>query len=329
MASHAFLDLGLDDLADVVAYDAVARQASDGRLAEIDGDGLVNSASVGEVVRRASCRHDDDALAEAFDRQVAWICSGAPRAADGTVFHLAGMREVWVDTVYMVVPLLVLAGRVDEARRQLDGHERRLRDPATGLYAHRWDEDSRTLSRAARWGTGNGWVAAGLARALHLLAEEGIDDGGFARRAREQARELVDACLEHRRPDGLFHDVLDDPTSFTETNVAQMLAYTVLTGVADGWLPAGYADVGTSLLDTARAQVGPLGFVEGVCGAPRFDRPGPIRGGPVVPPSGPRSGTAPGRRLSPPSCRGHDEGPRSAGSGAFVVAVSTSVRRGT
>lgn len=274
VASHAFLDLGLDDLADVVARDAVMRQTADGRLAEIDEGGIVNSGAVGEVVRWASRRHGDRALAEAFDRQVAWVCGGAPRAADGTVFHLAGSRQVWVDTVYMVVPLLVLAGRVEEAQRQLDGHERRLRDPGTGLYAHIWDEDSQALARAALWGTGNGWVAAGLARSLRLLREAGDDGGGFGRRAAERARDLVDACLEHRGPDGLFHDVLDDPTTFTEANIAQMLAYTALTGVADGWLPANYADVGRSLLDTARAQVCPLGFVEGVCGAPRFDRQG-------------------------------------------------------
>ena len=274
VAGHAFLDLGLDDLAEVVARDAVVRQVPDGRLAQVEDDGVVNSAAVGEVVRWAARRHDDAALAAAFDRQVEWVASRGPRAPDGTVFHLTGRREVWVDSVYMVVPLLVLAGRVDEAQRQLDGHRGRLLDPGSGLYAQIWDEDAGRASRAAHWGTGNGWVAAGLARALRLLLAEGVDGGGFAAGAAEHARALVDACLVHRRADGLFHDVLDDPGTFTEANVAQMLAYTTLTGVADGWLPARYADVGLSLLATGRAQVGPEGFVEGVCGAPRFDRPG-------------------------------------------------------
>lgn len=274
VTSHAFLDLGLDDLADVMAHDAVMRQTADGKLAEMGDGGVVNSGSVGEVVRWSSRKHGDRALAEAFDRQVRWLCTDAPRADDGTVFHITGTRQIWVDSVYMLVPLLVLAGRVGEAERQLDGHERRLRDPGTGLYAHMWDEDSRTLTRAALWGTGNGWVAAGLARALHLLGDGDLKRSAFARRAADQARVVVDACLVYRRPDGLFHDVLDDSGSFVEANVAQMLCYTTFTGVADGWLPTSYADVGRSLLETARAQVGPLGFVEGVCGAPRFDRRG-------------------------------------------------------
>jgi unsaturated rhamnogalacturonyl hydrolase len=178
---------------------------------------------------------------------------------------------VWVDSIYMVVPLLVLAGEVDAALEQLLGHAERLHHAGSGLYAHMWDEDSGRLTRAAHWGTGNGWVVAGLARALRLLPG---DHGTFAAYARQHARSVIDACLAHRRPDGLFHDVLDDPASFPETNVAQMLAYATLTGAADGWLPPHYADVGMSLLATARSRIGPEGFVEGVCGAPRFDRQG-------------------------------------------------------
>ncbi len=265
------LDLGLHEVAEVMAHDAVVRQTLLGQLAEIEGGGIVNSGAAGEVVLWASRRTADATLAKAFERQVRWITTEAPRADDGTIFHITGTREVWVDSVYMVVPLLVLAGKVDEALRQLIGHAERLQDAGSGLYAHMWDEDSGRLTRAAHWGTGNGWVVAGLARALHLLGDGNAD---FAAYAQRHARSVIDACLEHRRPDGLFHDVVDDSSTFIEANVAQMLAYATLTGAADGWLPPQYADIGLSLLATARSQIGPAGFVEGVCGAPRFDRQG-------------------------------------------------------
>lgn len=275
VTGQALLDLGLHDLAEVVARDAVLLGTAEGRLAEVEGPtSAVNTGAVGEVVRWAADRTGDPELHRAVDGLVRWIAQDAPRADDGTVFHLLGERTVWVDTVYMTVPLLVLAGRTDEAARQLDGHARRLRDEATGLYAHIWDEDAGAPARAAHWGTGNGWVAAALARARHLLSDAGADGDPFGRRAEEQVGELVDACLAHRRPDGLFHDVLDDPGTFVEASTAQMLAYAALTGVADGWLPPRYADVGHDLLATARARVDRLGVVEGVCGAPRFDRPG-------------------------------------------------------
>ena len=88
------------------------------------------------------------------------------------------------------------------------------------------------------------------------------------------AREVLDACLALRRDDGLFHDVLDDHTSFRETNAAQMFAYAALTGAADGWLPDTYAAVGRDLLAAATREVDEHGLVRNACGAPTFDRPG-------------------------------------------------------
>ena len=152
--SHAVLDLGLQDVAAVIARDAVTRQNTDGMLAEIDGVGLVNAGSVLEVVRWAG-------LTEAYDRQLDWLLRGCPRALDGTLFHIRGLREMWIDTVYMVVPALVLAGEIEAARLQFQGHRRRLFDASTGLYGWRWDEDAGRANHPEHWGTGTGWVVAG------------------------------------------------------------------------------------------------------------------------------------------------------------------------
>nr|WP_294690632.1 glycoside hydrolase family 88 protein [uncultured Friedmanniella sp.] len=275
VASHALLDLERHDVVAVLARDAVTQQSSAGNLADLDESGAVNSGAVGEAVLWQAQRTGEERLQQAFDAQLRWFSTGAPRADDGTLFHLTDTPECWVDSIYMIVPVLVLAGRVDEAARQLDGHRRRLFDPATGLWGWRWHEAEGRRTHPAPWGTGNGWVVAGLARALRLL---GPDPAGparaFAADAARHAHTVIDACLAHRRPDGTFGNVLDDPASFEENNLAQMLAFATLTGSADGWLPASYAEVGRSLLDHARTKVDAHGFVTPVCGAPRFDRPG-------------------------------------------------------
>jgi unsaturated rhamnogalacturonyl hydrolase len=85
---------------------------------------------------------------------------------------------------------------------------------------------------------------------------------------------VLDACLAYRRADGLFHDVLDDPGTFVETNAAQMFAYAALVGAADGWLPQSYRDTGRDLAAAAGRRVDALGLVTGACGSPTFDRPG-------------------------------------------------------
>jgi len=277
VASHALLDLGEHDLVEAMARDAVTRQTAAGKLAEIDDHGIVNCGAAGEAVLWAAQRSGDARLADAYERQLQWIRHDAPRAEDGTVFHIEGTHECWVDTVYMVVPLLVLAGHVEEAAGQLAGHRSRLFDESAGMYGWRWDEDSARVTHPLHWGTGNGWVAAGIARSLRILAARGTADAAsrdFAEQAAAHARTVIDACLAHRAADGLFHNVVDDPSTFSEANLAQMLAYATLTGVADAWLPASYEEVGRSLLAAARRNVDVHGFVTGVCGAPRFDHRG-------------------------------------------------------
>jgi unsaturated rhamnogalacturonyl hydrolase len=259
VAAQACRDIGRDDLVRLLAHAAATRQAADGRLADVDGEtGAVNGAACGEAVLITG-------YADAAERQLDWLVRRAPRDADGTLFHLLDGREVWADTVYMVVPFLALAGRPDLAVAQVDGHRRRL--CPDGLYAAIWSADTGTLRRADRWGGGNGWVVAGIARAIRLAPDLRTDLAGHA-------REVLDACLALRRPDGLFHDVLDDPATFVETNAAQMFAYAALTGAADGWLPPSYADTGHDLLAAAARKVDESGLVRDACGSPTFDHPG-------------------------------------------------------
>lgn len=268
VTGHAAVDLGRGSLVAVIADDAVTRQDAQGRLGEVDGGGLVNCGALVEVVDVAWRATGDARLRQALGRQLAWFEDGCPRADDGTLFHLTGSAQMWTDSVYMLVPALFRLGRPEAAMAQLAGHRARLRLD-DGLYAARWDEPTQRLALGTRWGTGNGWVAAGLARAWREDAAAPHRDD-----LAHQAREVIDACLRHRRPDGLFHDVLDDPTTFVEANAAQMLAYAVLTGVADGWLDASWEHVGRDLRAAAAAGVDAAGFVRPVAGSPHFDHPG-------------------------------------------------------
>ncbi|WP_164702236.1 glycoside hydrolase family 88 protein [Modestobacter sp. KNN46-3] len=248
--------------------DAVARQLPDGRLAELDPACAVNGAALGEFVDSLAHRLGDPALAAAAARQHGWVSSGAPRAADGTLFHLLGSRQVWADTVYMVVPFLACRGDGAAAVAQLTGHRSRLRDPVSGLWAARWDEDAGALADPRAWGTGNGWVAAGAARAVCWLP------GAAGTAVAAEVRALLDAVLPLRRPDGLFGDVLDDPATPADTNVAAMLGFAALTGAAEGWLPHRFGGVGESLVAAVVERVDGLGRVTGASAAPHFDRPG-------------------------------------------------------
>jgi rhamnogalacturonyl hydrolase YesR len=139
------------------------------------------------------------------------------------------------------------------------------------LVAHIWDESKQHCSDPAYWGGGNGWTAASLARVIRALPPERAADraklAGFL-------RELIDGCIAHQCESGLFCNVVDDPRSFEETNLAQMLAYSIYESVRGGWLPADYLPAADRMRTAARARVDENGFVQGVAGAPTFTQPG-------------------------------------------------------
>ena len=174
------------------------------------------------------------ALRNAADRMVEYARKLAPRAADGTVFH-AG-KTMWSDSFHTTPPLLACAGHWDEAIRQIEGHRRRLWNPQAKLLAHIWDEEHGRLQDGKFWGGGHGWAAAALARVIRALPEERKADRV---RLAGYLREILDGCLAHQLPSGLFRDVVDAPSAFEETNLAQMLAYAIYVSVSGGWLPRG------------------------------------------------------------------------------------------
>jgi hypothetical protein len=74
--------------------------------------------------------------------------------------------------------------------------------------------------------------------------------------------------------DAVVNDILDDPTTFVKTNRAQMLAYSIFRGVKGGWLDKSYLNYANKMPEAAHQKVDQFGLVQGVCGAPNFDRAG-------------------------------------------------------
>jgi unsaturated rhamnogalacturonyl hydrolase len=272
VAAQALLELGETDWMVLLAKDAVVNQQKDGRLALNEGSGPVaDPAANGEPVMAAARITGDAALRIAAERMLEFELYKAPRTKEGIIFHNHVENRIWVDAFYMLPPFLAVAGHPSEAMKQVLGYRRILLDPAKKLYFHIWDEDRQDFERKLLWGVGNGWAAAGMARVLKALPSSMQAEkemlAGFV-------RELLDAALPFQRQDGLFHDIVDDPASFVETNFAQMLAYTIYRGVAAGWLEAEYLKQADRMRTAVHGKVDAFGLVQGVCGAPNFNRPG-------------------------------------------------------
>ncbi len=274
VAAQALLELGEADLVVLLAKDAVVNQLKDGRLALNEGNPplpVADPAVNGEPLLFAARRTGDPALQAAVDRMLEFELYQAPRTRDGIIYHVYVENRIWIDACYMLPPFLACAGHPEEAVRQVLGYHDRLFDPNKKLFYHIWDEDQQDFARKLLWGVGNGWAAAGMARVIQALPAtmqaEKNRLAGFV-------RELLDGALACQRSDGLFHDVLDDTASFVETNAAQMFSYAIYRGVKAGWLDAGLRPHADRMREAVYTKVDDFGLVQGVCGAPRFDRPG-------------------------------------------------------
>jgi rhamnogalacturonyl hydrolase YesR len=269
--AQALLEAGDREGVILLTKAAMVQRTVDGRLGVVVSGGPTDPAMGGVAYAQAAEWSGDAAMRQAVDGLLEWIRHKAPRSSDGVLYHVFDGPEMWSDGFNGAPPFLAAMGFYDEALKQIEGFRARLWDEKKQLLAHIWDDGKRQFKDGHFWGGGNGWAAAGLARAIRSWPRE-----RSAERARlaEFARQIVDGCLAHQRADGLFHDVVNEPATFVETDLAQMLAYAIYSGIAEGWMPVSYRSHADGMRAAARAKMDAFGFVQGVCGAPAFDRPG-------------------------------------------------------
>ena len=80
----------------------------------------------------------------------------------------------------------------------------------------------------------------------------------------------LDGILAHQRSDHLFHDVLDDPSTFVETNVAQQVAYAIFRLASLIGVPNELLEKALLIRDAVLLKVDRHGLVRGICGSPTF-----------------------------------------------------------
>lgn len=280
---QAFLECGETDYVIAMAYDAVSRQLKDGRTAIMGNDeGATDPCSVGEALLYASAHTGDPLLEDGLKKLLSWALEKAPRNENGIVYHLVSKKQFWVDSIYMLPPFLTAAGYLKEAIKQLRGYAACLYDTEAHLMRHIWNDGDQTWERSLHWGSGNGWTLAAIARMLPALNKQNLnssfdDDILYLKNL---AIDLIEHLLIYLREDGFFHDIVDDPNTFVETNLSQMMAYAIYRGLADGWIDAKkeqgirFRKAADQMRAAANQKLNPCGFIEGVCGAPTFDKAG-------------------------------------------------------
>ena len=273
VAAQAFLELGDERKMILMAKEAVLRQNEEGHLAILYNKlGNTDPAASGEAVLRAGKILDKQKIKDAAQKMANYLLNEASKTESGILYHLLDRPEIWVDSFYMAPPFLSAAGHHKEAIKQIRGFRNYLWDKKAQLFSHKWNTEKQKFTRKEFWGVGNGWAAAGMARVIKSLPQNMKTE---KKELIKYTKQVLEGCLEHIREDYFFHNVIDDPSTFVETNLSQMLAYTIFRGVNQGWLEQDkYLSTAKSMREAAHTKVDKFGYVQDVCGAPYFNSPG-------------------------------------------------------
>lgn len=234
-----------------------------------------NTTAIGHGVLDWYRRTEDERYLDAARKAKANLLS-YERTDDGGIPHhdpeQAGMKSLWIDSVYMMCPFLARFGAItdeaeafDEAATQLLVHADHLQDPRTDLYRHIWVESPDHYPQGTFWARGNGWACAALIEVLDRLPTSHPE--------RDALRDLLRTQCAALRPlqddSGFWHNLVDDPNTPLETSGTAMFAYAFKRGTDLGLLDGEtYVEAAERAVAAITRVVADDGAVRRVAGPP-------------------------------------------------------------
>ena len=176
-------------------------------------------------------------------------------------------QELWDDTLFMTVLFLANMGRIEgkteyirEAEHQFLLHGKYLADKETGLWCHGWTFRGNHNFAGAFWGRGNCWVTIAIPEFLQMAEVEPP--------VREQLiallRSQVDGLVRYQSESGMWHTLIDDPTSYVESSATCGFGYGILKAVHTGLIDPKYAEAAYRALPPVLENIGDDGVVRQV-----------------------------------------------------------------
>lgn len=183
-------------------------------------------------------------------------------------------NTIWADDLYMSVPFLcryyLLTGDrqyLDDAVNQILCFREYLYMPSEKLMSHVYNLTYKTNTKLA-WGRANGWTLFSFSELLAALPEDHEKRSELL----EFFRELCEGVLAHQDENGMWHQLVNDQSSYAETSCTAMFTCVFSRGVRNGWLTdkkfADSAILGWEGL--CNNAIDSKGNVYGVCVASRY-----------------------------------------------------------
>lgn len=186
-----------------------------------------------------------------------------PRTDEGVFFHKKiYQHQIWLDGLYMGDPFLAEYAvtfkepkLLDDAINQILIGAKRTYDAKTGLYYHAYDEsrqqqwaDKKTGHSPNFWGRSIGWFYMAVVDILDFVPKN------HPKRAQliAIAKGLADTLPKYQDKDGLWYQVVDQPTregNYAEASASSMYMYAIAKAVNKGYIAPKYKAVALKAFD--------------------------------------------------------------------------------
>ncbi|WP_242985446.1 beta-galactosidase BglB [Vallitalea okinawensis] len=179
-----------------------------------------------------------------------WVYNDLPRTEEGgfqhVTTHLENKEQLWADTLFMTVLFLGKMGKlldnkdyIEEAIHQALIHIKYMYDKKTSLWYHGWSFDGRHNFGEVFWARGNCWFTAGAVELIDILELEGANKDYILNTLRAQIKELD----RHQDESGLWHTIINDPTTYLEASATAGFSYGILRALQLGYIDNRYNEI--------------------------------------------------------------------------------------
>lgn len=154
--------------------------------------------------------------------------------AESREFYKQGytwQTRLWIDDMFMITAVQAQAYRATGNRAYIDRAAKEM-----VLYLDRLQQSNGLFHHAPGvpyfWGRGDGWMAAGMS----ILLREMPADNPNRPRIMQGYKLMMENLLKYQDADGMWHQLIDDHTTWPETSSTGMFTFAFITGVKQGWL---------------------------------------------------------------------------------------------
>jgi unsaturated rhamnogalacturonyl hydrolase len=164
-----------------------------------------------------------------------WAAPEGPRvnAASWNYYNkgLTWQTRMWVDDMFMITAVQSQAYRATGDEKYINRAAKEMvvyldsLQKTNGLFYHAPDVPF-------FWGRGNGWFAVGMSELLSSLPQ----NSPYRSRIMQGYKTMMASLLQYQADDGMWRQLIDDPSSWKETSCTGMFTFAFITGVKRGWL---------------------------------------------------------------------------------------------